>query len=108
MQKRVNLIFTGSRRQKTLPYTEGSFRSSLLEISQNSQENNCARVFFNKVTGLKPATLTKKEILAQVFSCEFCEISRIIFFTEHLWTTASDHCCHRMGASWSNYNCTAN
>ena len=27
--------------------------------------------------------------LAQVFSCEFCEISKNIFFTEHLWTTAS-------------------
>ena len=28
--------------------------------------------------------------LAQVFPCEFCEISRNIFFTEHLWTTASE------------------
>ena len=27
--------------------------------------------------------------LAQVFSCEFCEISKNIFFTEHLWATAS-------------------
>ena len=31
----------------------------------------------------------KKESLAQVFSCEFCEISKNTFFTEHLWTTAS-------------------
>ena len=31
----------------------------------------------------------KKETLAQVFSCEFCEISKNIFFTEHLWTTAT-------------------
>ena len=27
----------------------------------------------------------KKETLAQVFSCEFCEISKNTFFTEHLW-----------------------
>ena len=27
----------------------------------------------------------KKETLAQVFSCEFCEISKKTFFTEHLW-----------------------
>ena len=27
--------------------------------------------------------------LAQVFSCEFCEISKKTFFTEHHWTTAS-------------------
>ena len=31
----------------------------------------------------------KKEPLIQVFSCEFCEISKNIFFTEHLSTTAS-------------------
>ena len=49
-----------------------------LEISQNSQENTCARVsFLNK--GLRPATLFKKETLAQVFSCEFCKISKNIF-----------------------------
>ena len=34
----------------------------------------------------------KKETLAQVFSCEFCEISKNTFFTEHLWTTASIEC----------------
>ena len=27
----------------------------------------------------------KKETLAQVFSCEFCEIFKNTFFTEHLW-----------------------
>ena len=37
---------------------------------------------------LRPATLLK-ETLAQVFSCEFCEISKNTFFTEHLWATAS-------------------
>ena len=31
----------------------------------------------------------KKETLAQVFSCEFCEISKNTYFTEHVWTTAS-------------------
>ena len=31
-----------------------------------------------------------KEILAQVFSCEFCKISKNTFFTEHLWVTASE------------------
>ena len=36
-----------------------------------------------------PATLLKKEALAQVFSCEFCEISKNTFFSEHLQTTAS-------------------
>ena len=42
----------------------------------------CQSLFFNKVV--------KKETLAQVFSCEFCEISKNTFSTEHLRTTASE------------------
>ena len=30
----------------------------------------------------------KKETLAQLLSCEFCQISKNTFFTEHVWTTA--------------------
>ena len=36
-------------------------------------------IFFNKVPGLRFATLLKKETLAQVFSCEFREISKNTF-----------------------------
>ena len=32
----------------------------------------------------------KKETLAQVFPCEFCEIFKNTFYTEHLRTTASE------------------
>ena len=32
----------------------------------------------------------KKETLAQVFSCELCEIFKNTFFTEHLLATASE------------------
>ena len=45
---------------------------------------------FNKVAVL-PATLFKKETLAQVFFCEFCQISKNTFFKEHVWVTASQH-----------------
>ena len=48
------------------------------------------RSLFNKVSGVKPTTLLKKETLAQMFSCEFCEISKNTF-TEHLWATASGY-----------------
>ena len=34
--------------------------------------------------------LIKKETLAQVLSCEICDISKNIFFTEHIWTTAPE------------------
>ena len=44
---------------------------------------------------MRPATLLKKKPLAQVFSCEFCEISNNTFFTEHLRATASV-CCKKI------------
>ena len=60
-----------------------------LEISQNSQENSCVRVSFLIKLQASPWNFIKKEALAQVFSYEFCEISKNTFFTEHLWATAS-------------------
>ena len=36
-----------------------------------------------------PYYFMKEETLAQVFSYEFCEISKNTFFTKHLWVTAS-------------------
>ena len=39
----------------------------------------CRSFFLNKVADLRPATLLKKT-LAQVFSCEFCEIYKNTFF----------------------------
>ena len=33
--------------------------------------------------------LIKKETLAQVFSCDFCQISKNTFYTEHSWAIAS-------------------
>ena len=48
-----------------------------LEISQNSSGNTCARVSFL----IKEAcNFIKKETLAQVFSCEFCEIFKKSYF----------------------------
>ena len=38
----------------------------------------------------------KKDTLAQVFSCEVCEISKNTFFTEHLWATASGSCSEKI------------
>ena len=46
---------------------------------------------FAKYTGkhLCQSHFIKIETLAQVFSCEFCEISKNTFFTEYLCATAS-------------------
>ena len=62
-----------------------SVKKVYLVISQNSQENTCARVSFLN-------NFIKKET-AKVFSCEFCEISKNNFFTEHLRTTDFVYYC---------------
>ena len=66
------------------------YRSSRLEVfcrkgvlrnfAKFTEKHLCQSLFFNKVVGLRPDTLLKKETLAQVFSCEFCEISKNTFF----------------------------
>ena len=57
----------------------------LRNLTEFTGKHLCQRLFFNKVA----VHFIKKEPLVQVFSCEFCEISKNTFFTEHLWTTAS-------------------
>ena len=54
----------------------------------------CKNLFFNKVADLR--LNIKREALAQVFSCEFCEISKNTFSTEHLGTTASAFCAESL------------
>ena len=48
-----------------------SVKNVFLESSQNSQENTCARDAF---------LIIEKESLEQMFSCEFCEISKNSLF----------------------------
>ena len=48
----------------------------------------CQSLFFNKVAGAA-SNFIKKETLARVFSCKFCEISKKTLFTEHVSATAS-------------------
>ena len=60
-----------------------SVKKAFLKISQNSQENTYARVSLL----IKPeaaCNFVKKEALALVFSCEFCEFLRTSFFIEYL------------------------
>ena len=56
-----------------------SVKKVFLEISQNSQENTCARDYFLIKLQAKAWNFIKKESLTQVFSC-FCEISKNNFY----------------------------
>ena len=56
-----------------------------LKILLYSHESICVGVSLESLClFLQACNFVKKETLAQVFSCEFCEISKNTFFTEHL------------------------
>ena len=60
------------------------YKKVFLKISQDSQKNACARVSFLINCSPGASNFIKKDTLAQVVSCEFCEIFKKTFFTEHL------------------------
>ena len=65
-----------------------SVKKVFLEISQNSQENTCARVSFLiklQASGLSPTTLLKKRLWHRCFPVNFVKFLRTLFFTNHLW-----------------------
>ena len=47
-------------------------------------------LFYDKVAGLRPATLLKKRLCHRCFPVNFAKFLGTTFFTEHLWTTASN------------------
>ena len=68
-------------------------------MSQNSQENTCASDYFLIKLQAEPCNFIKKETLTQVFSCEFCEISKNTFFHRTTPVAASElvkKCCFKL------------
>ena len=59
------------------------YKEGVLRNFEKYTGNTCTKVSFL-------IEFFKKETLAQVLFCEFFEISKNIFFTEHLRATASD------------------
>ena len=72
-------------KNKKLEIQKQSPRGVLRNFTKFSRKLLCHSLFFNNVTGKRPATLLKKETLAQMFSCEFCEISKNTPFYRNLW-----------------------
>ena len=60
----------------------------VLTSPNNNRQKQPTEVFF-KERCCEACNFIKKETLAQVFYCEFCEIFKNTFFIEHLWATAS-------------------
>ena len=94
--KYILKTFTLARQKTTKLFRSSHQRCSMKKgvhrnFTKFTGKHLCQSLFFNKVAGLRPKTCSfiKKETLAQVFSCEFCEISKNTFLTEHLWMTGS-------------------
>ena len=64
-------------------------KSVLRNFAKVTGKYLCQSLFFNKVAGLA-CNFIKKESLAQVFSCEFCEISENTFFHRRPLAAASE------------------
>ena len=62
------------------------------------------RLFWSKRSSHRRCSVKKgvlRNFAAQVFSCEFCEISKDTFFTENLRATASDDTLFNFMIIWS-------
>ena len=77
----------------TFPYVYGrsshqrcSVKKTFWKISQNSQENTCARASF--LIKLQATILWKERLWHRCFPVSFSEIFQNVFFTEHLRATA--------------------
>ena len=82
----------------------------LKEFAKFTGKHLCQRLFFNKVAGLRPATLLNKT-LTQVFSCECCEILKNNFFYRTPPVTAcvqtafkTNFTIYRKQLNWFLYN----
>ena len=77
-------------------------KDALRNFAKFTGKHLCQSLFLNKGAGrglhwvsfliklqAESCNFIEKETLAQVFSCEFCEISKNTFFTEYLWATSS-------------------
>ena len=69
----------------------------LKNFAKFTEKHLCQSLFLIKLT----CDFIKKETLAQVFSCQFCDIFKNTFFTEHLRATASESCIYK-----TDYGCS--
>ena len=68
-----------------------SVKKVFLEICQNSEKNNSARVSFLIKLLARPATLLKKRLWHRCFPVNFCEISKNTFFHRIPLVAASEY-----------------
>ena len=86
----ISFFFQKAYKASELVAQMSSVKKVVSKISQNSQKRTSGRASFLIILQGAACNFIKKETLAQVFSCEYYEISKSTFFTEHRRTTASE------------------
>ena len=91
-KKRKEAVRDCVKRNETLEAVTRRYSAKkvFLEVSQNSQENTCARVSFLIKLLASGCNFIEKETLAHVFSCEFCEVSENTFYYRTPLVAASE------------------
>ena len=89
-----NILWNTRTTTKDIFYIVILFRSSRPEVfckkgvlrnfTKFSGKHLCQNLFFNKVAGLRPATLLKKNLWHSCFPVNFAKFLRTAFLTEHL------------------------
>ena len=80
------------------------YKNVYLKVSQISQEKTCVRLSCLLKLQADDCNFIKKETLVQVFSCEFFEIFRNTFVTEHLrWLLLNIESCSWTSIEISKY-----
>ena len=77
-----NYITTNSRSSRPEVFCK---KGVLRNIAKFTGKHLCQSLFFNKVAGLRPATLLKKRLWHRCFPVNFAKFLRTPFFIEHLW-----------------------
>ena len=73
-------------------YNRGSKRGTLKDFAKFTGKHLYQSLFFNKVAGLRPATLLKKRLWHRCFPVNFVKLLRTLFFIEDcLWLLLLQH-----------------
>ena len=83
VEKSVAIAFRSSHHRCSMR------KGVLRNFTKFTRKHLCQILFFNKVAGLRLATLPKKRPWRRCFSVDFAKFVRTRFFIEHLCTTVS-------------------
>ena len=81
-----NLMFINDDYMLKSSISEVFYKKGVLRnFTKFKGKHLCQSLFFNKVTGLRPATLLKERLWHKSFPVNFVKFLKTPFLTKHLW-----------------------